>query len=635
MTIELAEDSPRTEAAEADADAGPSPPRTGWTVAGLTAAVGVPLVVALAVLFHPRLYPVMDIAQTELLVRDVGTTHPPLVGLSSRMNALGVRGSHPGPISFFALWPVYRLLGSSSWSLQAASVSVHVVAIATAIWLGARRGGRVGALGVALAMAVLARAYGADRLVDGWVANLPVLWWVVFLLAAWCVVCGDLVVLPVAVLAGTFAVQTHVSYLGLVPSVGAAAAGLALVRALRRPRDATGVHRTAGWAVAAGVVLAVVWIPPVVDQLVHTPGNLSVIRESFRHPVDERVGLGSDAVRVWLAHLDPLRLVTGIESHAEVEALRGPWWPAVVLLLAWAGAVVAAWRARPVRRDLLGLHALLAVALVLGLVSIGNIYGPIYSYLVLWGWGTTVLLVLATVWTALAVVPALRDHPSRVPALAGRVRGPAVLAALGLVVVASFAFDARSADGLDSSVIDTRALSDVLPDTARALGAGDIQGTGRYARYLLRWDESSVGAGALGIEMLLQLEHRGFDVGAPESHAAEVGRHRVRTADEATATIDYVVGLDVIDRWRATPGVTEVAYTDPRRPEDVERYARLHDEVVAGLRHAGLDDLAATVDRNVIAVVFDDRVPASVLPKVAELGRIPQPEAVFVTPVHP
>jgi hypothetical protein len=214
------------------------------------------------------------------------------------------------------------------------------------------------------------------------------------------------------------------------------------------------------------------------------------------------------------------------------------------------------------------------------------------------------------------------------------VSGSAILAGLGLVVAGGFAYDAAHADGLDSSVIDTRELQRVLPDTAGALRAGDIRGTGPGGRYLLRWDESSVGAGALGVEMLLQLEHRGFDVGALRHHAAEVGRGRVRTTDEATATIDYVVGLDAIARWRVTPGAPEVAYVDPRGPGDIERYERLHDEVAAGLREAGLDDLAATLDRNVIAVVFDDRVPDSVLPDVVELGQMRQPEPVFVTPLR-
>jgi hypothetical protein len=631
----MAEDRLRADAAQAGGSAGARAAsagrtgRTGWVVAAATAGVGVPLVVALVVLFHPRLYPVMDIAQTELLVRDVGTAHPPLVGLSSRMGAFGVRGSHPGPISFWALWPVYTLLGSSSWSLQAASVSLNLVAVAAATWIGGRRGGRAGALAVGVAMVVLARAYGADRLVDGWVANLPVLWWVVFLLAAWSVVCGDLVVLPVAVLAGSFAVQTHVSYLGLVPGIGAAALGLLLVRTLRPPRDPAAVRRIVQAVLLCGGLLAVLWLPALVDQIVHAPGNVSIIRESFMHPVEEQVGFGWDAVRVWLAHLDPWRLATGIESHAEIEAFTGPWLPGVVLLAAWAVAVRAAWRSR--RRDLFGLHVVLGLALVLGLLSISQIYGPVYSYLVLWGWGTTALLVVATAWTAIAVAETTAVTTTATTP-GWRASGPRVLAGVGLVVAGSFAYDAADADGLDSSVIDARELRLVLPDTNRALRAEEVPGTGPDGRYLLRWDESSVGAGALGVEMLLQLEHRGFDVGAPRHHLAAVGRGRVREVGEATATIDYVVGLEAIGRWRATPGATEVAYVDPREPGDIERYRRLRDEVVAGLRQAGLDDLAATVDRNVIAVVFDDRVPESVLPDVVELGQMRQPEAVFVTP---
>lgn len=626
MTVELAEQ--RCDAGSVPAE-GRRRAAVGWAVAASTAGVGLPLVVALVVLFHPRLYPVMDIAQTELLVRSVGTADPPMVGLSSRMHALDVRGSHPGPISFWALWPVYKLLGSSSWSLQAASVSLNVVAVAAASWIGARRGGRAGALGVGLAMVVLARAYGADRLVDGWVANLPVLWWVVFLLAAWSVVCGDLVVLPVAVLAGTFAVQTHVSYLGLVPGIGVAALGLLLARTLRRPRDPVMVRRVVRAIGLCGALLVALWVPTVVDQVIHSPGNVSVIWESFNHPTDEQVGFGWHAVRVWLAHLDPWRLVTGIEDHAELDAFTGPWLPGVILLAVWAVAVRAAWRAR--RRDLLGLHVVLGLALVLGLLSIGQIYGPVYSYLVLWGWGTTALLVLATVWTAVAVG---RTGSSRDRSGGRRVGGSAVLAGLGLVVVGGFTYDATHADGLDSSVIDARELAQVLPDTTRALRAGDIRGTGPGGRYLLRWQESSVGAGALGVEMLLQLEHRGFDVGALRHHAAEVGRGRILTTDEATATIDYVVGLDAISRWRETPGATEVAYVDPRGPGDIARYERLRREVIAGLREAGLPDLAATIDRNVIEVVFDDRVPDSVLPALVELGQMRQPEAVFVTPLR-
>jgi hypothetical protein len=617
VTIEQAVNERRTDAAE----------RAGHyrarTVIGLTAVSGIPLAVALAVLYHPRLYPVLDIAQTELLVRDVGTAHPPVVGLSSRLNAFGVRGSHPGPISFWALWPFYGLFGASSWSLQAASASLHLLAIGTAVWIGHRRGGLAGALGVAVVLVLLAKAYGADRLVDGWVANLPVLWWVVFLLAVWSLVCGDVPMLPVALLAGSFAMQTHISYLGLVPGIGAVALGVVAWRALRPPREPTAWRRVAVFAVPSGVLLGVLWIPTLVDQLVHAPGNLSIIRESFANPADAQAGVGWGAVELWLAHLNPWRLLTNIEDHAQSRAFTGPWFAGAVTLAVWAGAAVSAVRDR--RRDLVALHLVVGLALVLGLVSICQIYGPVWSYLLLWSWGTTTLLVLATAWT---IVPAVAR---RLPA-GWRERGPLALAGAGLVVVAAFTYDAAHADGLDSSIAETDGLGAVLADTAPALRSGDIPGTGPDGRYLLRWDESSVGSGAMGVEMLLQLEHRGFDIGAPAHHGAEVGRGRVRTVEEATATIDYVVGTEAISRWRSRPDAVEVAHTDPRTEADIARYDRRHAEVAARLRDAGLDDLAATLDRNLLAVAWDERLPRSLADDLDTLADLGHPEAVFVTP---
>ena len=60
------------------------------------------------------------------------------------------------------------------------------------------------------------RAYGAFLLTLPWNPYLPVLWWFVFVLAVWSVLADDLAMLPVAVFAGSFCMQTHISYLGLI-----------------------------------------------------------------------------------------------------------------------------------------------------------------------------------------------------------------------------------------------------------------------------------------------------------------------------------------------------------------------------------------------------------------------------------
>jgi hypothetical protein len=167
---------------------------------------------------------------TELRVRDVPTRHPPMVGLAGRLHADGVQGSHPGPLSFWLLWPVYRLFGSSGWALQVATAVLNTVAVGVALWLGRRRAGLPGLLGLGAGLALLAHGLGIDRLTEPWNPYMPVPWWVVFLLAAWSVLCDDMLLLPVAVFTGSFCAQTHMPYVG---SVGGILAFLAMVIAVR------------------------------------------------------------------------------------------------------------------------------------------------------------------------------------------------------------------------------------------------------------------------------------------------------------------------------------------------------------------------------------------------------------------
>src|SRR5437868_4854291 len=101
-------------------------------IAVLAAALIVPIAVAVFAFHKPTWTPVLDLAQTELRVRDVGTVNTPLIGLPGRIGTGAEQGSHPGPLSFYALAPTYRLFGSSAFSLQLASLVVHGGAIVTA-----------------------------------------------------------------------------------------------------------------------------------------------------------------------------------------------------------------------------------------------------------------------------------------------------------------------------------------------------------------------------------------------------------------------------------------------------------------------------------------------------------------------
>ena len=86
------------------------------------------------------------------------------------------------------------------------------------------------------------RAYGSVTLTEPWNPYLPVMWWFLFLIAVWSVLCDDMVAFPVAVFAGSFCMETHISYLGLVGGLS-----LALIAAWCQPSlSGAGTGRAAG-----------------------------------------------------------------------------------------------------------------------------------------------------------------------------------------------------------------------------------------------------------------------------------------------------------------------------------------------------------------------------------------------------
>jgi hypothetical protein len=600
--------------------------RGPWSVAVVAGVVvGIPLVVALAALRNPRWYPTLDFAMTELRVRDVPTRHVPLVGLAGRLQAYGVQGSHPGPLSFWLLWPVYRLFGSSAWGLQAATAVLNGVALGVALSIGRRRAGLPGLLGLAAGLGLLAHGLGIDRLTEPWNPYMPVLWWVVFLLAAWSVLCDDMPLLLVAVVAGSFCAQTHVPYAG---SVAGMLAFLAVVIAVRAARcDRAGRRRLAGWSLGSAGALAVLWLPPVIDELRHSPGNLAIIRETFVNPPEPALGLGRDALELWVSHLDVWHLPQSAWSFAVAPV--GSVTAGALLLALWAGAAAVALSRRRAEPALWRLHVAVAMALALGLVSISRIHGVVFHYLLLWALGTTVLAIVATVWSGVSLWTTLpvRWRPRWAPATGGAVLVAMLLASTAALT--SDAVDAVAPDPVESSV-----LAHVAPGTIAALRAGRAPGGGPDGRYVVRWSDS-LSIMPAGYGLVLELERAGFDVGAVPAMSTNVVPHRARTDDEATATVLMVRGEAGVSRVRAAADGTqlvEVAYHEPRTPAQVERYDELRADVVSGLRAAGLGDLVATLDTRVFMVSLDKRVPAPIGSAVLEMLELGQPVAVFVGP---
>lgn len=612
----------------ADVGGGRTAVRTTWAVPGLLfVVVGVPMVVGLIALRNPRWYPVLDYAMTELRVRDVATSHAPMVGLAGRIQGFGHQGSHPGPISFWALWPTYKLFGSSAWALQVATVVVNLVAVGAALGIAVRRGGRGVLLGVTAVLALLLHGFGIDRLTEPWNPHMPMLWWVVFLLAVWSVACDDLALLPVVVFAGSFCAQTHVSYVG---PVGGLFAFVAVVLAVRVWRADSGRRpRILGWGALSSGLLAVLWLPPVIDELRNHPGNLALLREYFAHPIDAPVGLGGRAVEVWLAHLDVWQLPQHRLQHGlsfEIAPVGSPI-SGLVLLCAWGAALVITWRRRQAVPSLWRLHVVVAVAVLLGLVSITRIVGPLYSYLLLWGWGTTVLVVVATVWSAASAWVASRSGQRPPRWAAGG--GAAVLLAVVLGATAGLAATAARITVPDPA--DSLALAHLTPETVAALRADRAPGGGVRGRYIVQWSDA-IAVGSAGYGLVLELERAGLDVGVQPDIATNAVPHRVRRPVDATASVTLVRGDDEIEQWRSNPDVVEIAYFEPRTRAEIARSHDLSARLAAELRDAHLDPVADLVNWNVLLTGLDERLPPELKPDVVELLELSESSAVFIGP---
>ena len=96
-------------------------------------------IVMIVVQWQPRWYPLLDQAMIELLVRDVATSDSPTTGLVGRFLVDGAQASHPGPLSWYLLWPWHRLFGGSASGLIVGTVVTNLLAVGVLAWMIARR----------------------------------------------------------------------------------------------------------------------------------------------------------------------------------------------------------------------------------------------------------------------------------------------------------------------------------------------------------------------------------------------------------------------------------------------------------------------------------------------------------------
>jgi hypothetical protein len=251
-------------------------------LAGLSAAL--PVIVAEARALANGWLPVADQGTIATRAYDVFTSHTPLVGQYSM--ASGVVGHltfAPGPMLYWLLALPARFGGPAALTLTMSAL--NTAAILGGVALARRRGGKALMFAAAIAIALMSHSLGTEALHGIWNPAAALFPLMLLSFTCWSLACGERWLLPLAVLVGSFVVQCHLAYvapaLGLL---GVGVVGLLLSRALGDGEGAAhtgrGEHRhSALWrpVLAALLVGLICWSAPIVEEITHSPGNLSVL----------------------------------------------------------------------------------------------------------------------------------------------------------------------------------------------------------------------------------------------------------------------------------------------------------------------------------------------------------------------
>ena len=368
------------------------------------------------------------------------------------------------------------------------------------------------------------------------------------------------------------------------------------------------------------------WLPPVADQLRHDPGNASKLNDYFRNPPMQAIGLRNGA-HLLFEHFNVFRL--GVQAFNESDyfkstafTINGSSLPGAVVFLAWAACAIQAWRLR--HRALIHLHAVIATSMLLAVVSMSRIFGIVWYYLMFWLWSIVVLTLVAMAWTIAETIA--RTSPPRL-LLVKRVSSGLVIGVLGLSTMA-FSWSAAHVDPPEFYL--SRPLDALIAPTAAAIDAGVGASTGRDGRYAVVWRDAAF-FGSQGYGVLNELGRRGYHVGAAPYFYTTATAWRVVDPQTATAEIIFATG-GYIDQIRSADGVVQVAFTDPRSPEQRTMYETLSAEVKARLKDEGLGELADAMDLNLFGVQLDQRVPRKVNVLIDKMLQLGQPTAIFIAP---
>lgn len=372
------------------------------------AALGaiMPIVVAAGRAVDRGWLPVGDDAYTAIRARDVLGKHTPLLGTWSSATLWAHHQiNHPGPLQFDAAAIPVRLFGPGA-GVALATAGANVAAVLAVALLVRYLAGPLAATVAMAFTAGLVWAMGSEVLFDPWSQHAPLLPFLAFLFAVWVVASGRGSAWPVLVVAGSYAMELHLSYAVLVPGLGAWAL-LGWLIDLRHSRRTAPEEWETTWRSQrrwAGVGLlcgALCWAQPVYQQITGDVGNLSeLVRSSVANGPPTPGPRTALRMVVTVVGTPPFWLPP---AWVRPHFASGPLWLLVLSLIAITGLGAAlAWLAKRFadRATATGLVTA-AVAVVLAFVSVASAkssFGFLTSSYVRWLWPISLF-----VWTALII----------------------------------------------------------------------------------------------------------------------------------------------------------------------------------------------------------------------------------------
>jgi hypothetical protein len=310
----------------------------------------------------------------------------------------------------------------------------------------------------------------------------------------------------------------------------------------RDPGRRRGLLRAALVAGGLGVVL---WIPTVLDVLLHEGSNARLIVDWFRHS-DLAAHSLIDGSKVVLGQfglppewLTSKRLATVWGESAFLYASPPPVLLVPVALAAWT----LWWRCRP---DGPRLVLTLGLALLVSVGAVARTPGPVLDYRLRSTWMPAMVAFVVTAWAGWAVIAGRSPRAERRWLVPGAL---VALAGLGALNTATVAVDVPHEGG-------SAAVRSLTSQLGQALAEDDDLARRDGAVVVARPPGQ---ADSITAALVLQLERQGIDAKVPTADASAVGRHRVLTDGPVKARL-VVASDQAVLPAAAQPGRRLVAW---------------------------------------------------------------------------